>query len=125
MILPPFRVILTYVSSRLSEIVNKDFIWNYQKSQKRVFFVKVFSGFLPFPESHTRKSKISSPCHVLQVDLWKFLKINRIKNIFMHQSIPSANIPLGNFFEVVKSPAPGQNFLAKAWPPGQKDILLF
>ena len=42
----------------------------------------------------------------------------------MHQSIPSANIPLGpgkppgNFFEVVKSPAPGQNFPAKARPPG-------
>ena len=42
----------------------------------------------------------------------------------MHQSIPSANIPpgkpLGNFFEVVKSPAPGQNFPAKARPLGQK-----
>ena len=44
--------------------------------------------------------------------------------IFMHQSIPSANTPpstpLGNFFEVVKSPAPGQNFCAKGRPPGQK-----
>ena len=43
----------------------------------------------------------------------------------MHQSNPSANIPPpgkppGNFFEVVKSPAPGQNFPAKARPPGQK-----
>ena len=42
----------------------------------------------------------------------------------MHQSIPSANIPQanpqGNFFEVVKSPAPGQNFPAKAQPLGQK-----
>ena len=28
--------------------------------------------------------------------------------------------PPGNFFEVVKSPAPGQNFPAKARPPGQK-----
>ena len=37
----------------------------------------------------------------------------------MHQSIPSANIPPGKFFEVVKSPAPGQNFPAKARPPGQ------
>ena len=38
----------------------------------------------------------------------------------MHQSIPSANIPpLGKLFEVVKSPSPGQNFPAKAWPPGQ------
>ena len=37
----------------------------------------------------------------------------------MHQSIPSANIPPGKFFEVVKSPAPGQNFSAKARPPGQ------
>ena len=45
-------------------------------------------------------------------------------SIFMHQSIPSANIPPGrppgNFFEVVKSPAPGQNFPAKARPPAQK-----
>ena len=44
--------------------------------------------------------------------------------LFMHQSNPSANIPPGklpgNFFEVVKSPAPGKNFPAKAWPPGQK-----
>ena len=39
----------------------------------------------------------------------------------MHQSIPSANIPPGgNFFEIVKSPAPGANFYAKAWPLGQK-----
>ena len=42
----------------------------------------------------------------------------------MHQSNPSANIPPGQtpgeFFEVVKSPAPGQNFPAKARPPGQK-----
>ena len=42
----------------------------------------------------------------------------------MHQSIPSANIPPpdkppGKFFEVVKSPAPGQNFPAKARPLGQ------
>ena len=37
----------------------------------------------------------------------------------MHQSIPSANIPRG-IFEVVKSPAPGQNFPAKARPPEQK-----
>ena len=28
--------------------------------------------------------------------------------------------PPGNFFEVAKSPAPGQNFYAKAQPPGQK-----
>ena len=60
------------------------------------------------------------------------LRTLRIKNrlgilderFFMHQSIPSANIrlgkPLGNFFEVVKSPAPGQNFPAKARPPGIK-----
>ena len=41
----------------------------------------------------------------------------------MHQSIPSANTPgqtPGEFFEVVKSPAPGQNFPAKARPPRQK-----
>ena len=46
------------------------------------------------------------------------------KNV-MNQSNPSANIPPGkppgNFFEVVKSPAPGQNFPAKARPPGQKE----
>ena len=39
-------------------------------------------------------------------------------------SIPSAKIPLGkapgNFFEAVKSPAPGQNFYAKARALGQK-----
>ena len=46
----------------------------------------------------------------------------------MHQSIPSANIPRppgqtpGEFFEVVKSPAPGQSFPAKARPPGQKTL---
>ena len=28
--------------------------------------------------------------------------------------------PPGNFFEVVNSPAPGQNFSAKARPPGQE-----
>ena len=41
----------------------------------------------------------------------------------MPQSIPGANIPPGklpgNFFNVVKSPAPGQNFYAKARPLGQ------
>ena len=34
---------------------------------------------------------------------------------------PPPGKPLGNFFEVVKSPAPGQNFPAKARPPGQKN----
>ena len=41
----------------------------------------------------------------------------------MHQSIPSTNIPATpprELFEVVKSPAPGQNFPPKARPPGQK-----
>ena len=43
----------------------------------------------------------------------------------MHQSISRANIHRpgqtpGEFFEVVKSPAPAQNFPAKARPPGQK-----
>ena len=33
---------------------------------------------------------------------------------------PPPGKPPGNFFEVVKSPAPGQNFPAKARPPGQK-----
>ena len=37
----------------------------------------------------------------------------------MHQSIPGASTP-GEFFELVKSPTPGQNFYAKARPPGQK-----
>ena len=44
---------------------------------------------------------------------------------FIHQSIPSVNIPPGkppgNYFEVVKSPALGQNFSVKARPPGQKN----
>ena len=31
-----------------SEIGDKDFIWNYPKSQERVVFAKVFSGFPPF-----------------------------------------------------------------------------
>ena len=42
----------------------------------------------------------------------------------MHQLIPSASIPEqtpGVFFEVVKSPAPGQIFSAKARPPGQEN----
>ena len=43
----------------------------------------------------------------------------------MHQSIPSAGIPPGQtpreFFEVVKNPAPEQNFSAKALPPGQEN----
>ena len=42
----------------------------------------------------------------------------------MHQSIPSDNIlpgkPPRNFFEVVKSPAPGQNFYAKHGPRDKK-----
>ena len=51
--------------------------------------------------------------------------VSRTTNVnVIHQSIPSANTPpahpTGNFFEVVKSPAPGQNFCAKAGPPGQK-----
>ena len=33
---------------------------------------------------------------------------------------PPPGKPPGNFFEVVKSPAPGQNFPAKARLPGQK-----
>ena len=50
--------------------------------------------------------------------------LNYMKHpMVMHQSILSANIPLGKppgkFFEVVESPAPGQNFPAKAQPPGQ------
>ena len=36
------------------------------------------------------------------------------------REIPPPGKPPGNFFEVVKSPAPGQNFPAKARPPGQK-----
>ena len=39
----------------------------------------------------------------------------------MHQSIPSMTTPPpGGFSEAVKSPTPGQNFPAKARPPGQK-----
>ena len=42
----------------------------------------------------------------------------------MHQSIPSVNIlpgqTPGKFFKVVKSPASGQNFPARARLPGQK-----
>ena len=45
--------------------------------------------------------------------------------LIMHQSIPSTNIPPGRppwkFFKVVKNPAPGQNFSAKARPPGQEN----
>ena len=38
----------------------------------------------------------------------------------MHQSIPSTNIPPGNFFKVVKFPAPrAENFLRNT-APGQK-----
>ena len=33
---------------------------------------------------------------------------------------PPPGRPPGNFFEVVESPAPGQNLPAKARPPGQK-----
>ena len=32
-----------------SKIVNKDFIWNYQKSQKDNSFRESVSGFRPFP----------------------------------------------------------------------------
>ena len=43
---------------------------------------------------------------------------------FMHQSIPSTNIPPGltpgNFFNVVKFPAPGQKIFAKLRPRGKK-----
>ena len=42
----------------------------------------------------------------------------------MPQSIPGANIPPGNFFNVVKSPAQGQNFYAKARPLGQQSTYL-
>ena len=35
-------------------------------------------------------------------------------------SPPPSGTPPGNFFEVVKSPAPGQNFCAKARPRGKK-----
>ena len=38
----------------------------------------------------------------------------------MHQSIPSTNIPPGNFFKVVKFPAPGQKSVAKLRPRGKK-----
>ena len=45
----------------------------------------------------------------------------------MHQSIPSANTPppgqtSGEFCEVVKSPAPGQNFSAKERPGTRKHL---
>ena len=44
----------------------------------------------------------------------------------MHQSIPSTNIPPGlipgEFFKVVKFPAPGQKVFAKLWPQGKKEI---
>ena len=39
----------------------------------------------------------------------------------MYQSIPSAKIPQGKFFEVVKSPALGQYFSAKVRAPGQEN----
>ena len=48
----------------------------------------------------------------------------------MHRSIPSTSIlpplgkPLGNYLVVVKGPAPGQNFPAKAWLPGQENNYL-
>ena len=41
----------------------------------------------------------------------------------MHQSIPSTNIPgltPGEFFKVVKFPAPGQKIFAKSRPRGKK-----
>ena len=41
-ILSPCWVILTCISSRPSEIVNKDFIWDYQKSQDSSFRESVF-----------------------------------------------------------------------------------
>ena len=40
--------------------------------------------------------------------------------VVMHQSIPSTNIPPGNFFKVVKFPAPGQKIFAKVRPRGKK-----
>ena len=47
------------------------------------------------------------------------------KEWIMHQSIPSTNIPPGRppgkFFKVVKNPALGQNFSAKAQPLGQEN----
>ena len=43
----------------------------------------------------------------------------------MNHLIPSTNTPQGKlqgkFLEVIKSPAPGQNFSAKAQPPGQEN----
>ena len=39
----------------------------------------------------------------------------------MHQSIPSTNIPPGNFFKVVKFPAPGQKIFAKLRPQGKRN----
>ena len=62
------------IISRPSEIVNKDLIWNYQKSQDSSFRESSFRISTFFWKRHTRKSKISSPCHVLRVNLWKFLK---------------------------------------------------
>ena len=38
----------------------------------------------------------------------------------MHQSIPSTNIPPGEFFKVVKFSAPGQKIFAKLRPRGKK-----
>ena len=44
-----------------------------------------------------------------------------VRIFVMHQSIPSANIPPANHcFQVVKSPAPRQNFLQKHGPRDKK-----
>ena len=47
-----------------------------------------------------------------------------IFSFVMHQSIPSTNIPPrltpGEFFKIVKFPAPGQKIFAKSRPRGKK-----
>ena len=70
--------------------------------------------------------RIVKPLEQAKTEVERRDKIKCTRCGFMYQSIPSANIPPspgtppGNFFEVVKSPAPGQNFCAKAQPMGQK-----
>ena len=55
-----------------------------------------------------------------QLHLGVALCIGTYASINSKREHPFPGKPPGNFFEVVKSPAPGQNFSAKARPQGKK-----
>ena len=97
--------------------VNQPVGFNFNMFTNRLDFIQFHSCF---PNFEIKKLKNFEYYGIVYI-----VNKHSIYMVIMHQSIPSANIPpskpAGKFFEAVKSPAPVQNFSAKARPLGQEN----